>query len=187
MLIHILAVTFILIGTFSTQAAPAPSLFVDRTAHSVGDIITILIEENSVASASAGTNTKSEYGAEIGASGSGGLDFIPLLSGSGSTKSEHKGNGRTSRQGSLQATLTAKVVEVFPNGNMRIEGEKNIIINGERQLTVLTGVVRPEDISPRNTVSSDLIADAEITFKGKGVLANTERPGFIARIFDWLF
>jgi flagellar L-ring protein precursor FlgH len=48
-------------------------------------------------------------------------------------------------------------------------------------------VVRPEDITPRNSVMSNQIADAEITFKGKGVLANTERPGFFARIFDWLF
>jgi flagellar L-ring protein FlgH len=181
--------TFIIIsaGIFPLYASPAPSLFSDRTARAIGDIITVEIVENSSASASAVTNTKAEYGAELGASGSGGLDFIPLLSGTGSSKSEHKGNGRTSRSGSLSATLTAKVVEVYPNGNMKIEGEKSVIINGEKQLTILTGIVRPEDITPRNTVSSDLIADAEITFKGKGVLANSERPGFFARIFDWLF
>jgi flagellar L-ring protein FlgH len=184
---YIVILIAVLMNSLISFASPAPSLFSDRIAHTVGDIITVEIVENSSASASAITNTKAEYGAEVGASGSGALKFIPLLSGSGSTKSEHKGNGKTSRQGSLSATLTVKVVEVFPNGNMRIEGEKNIIINGERQLTVLRGVVRPEDITPRNSVSSDLIADAEITFKGKGVLANSERPGIIARVFDWLF
>lgn len=167
--------------------APAPSMFADRVARRVGDVVTIEIIENTSATAVAGTNTKEEYDAGLDGGGSGGMDFIPLFSAKGSTKSEHKGDGRTIRQGRLTGTITAKVVEVFPNGNLRIEGQKSVVINGERQLTVLSGVVRPEDIRPNNTVSSDLIADAEITFKGKGVLANTERPGFFAKIFDWLF
>ena len=168
-------------------STPAPSMYADRIAHRVGDVVTVRIIENTTASAVANTKTKSEYDAELGGSGSGSLDFIPIFSGTGSTKSEHKGDGRTTRQGYLSGTVTAKVVEVFPNGNLRIEGEKSLIINGERQLTILTGVVRPEDISPDNSIASSMIADAEITFKGKGVLANTERPGFFARIFDWLF
>jgi flagellar L-ring protein precursor FlgH len=183
---HLLIILLLAI-TCAAIAAPAPSLFADRIARNVGDIITIEIVENSVASASARTNTKSEYDAKVSAGGTGALDFIPLLGADGSTKSEHKGDGRTSRQGSLRATLTAKVVEVLPNGNMRIEGEKNLIINGERQVTVLKGIIRPEDVSPQNIVSSDMIADAEITFKGKGILANTERPGFFARLLNWLF
>jgi flagellar L-ring protein precursor FlgH len=176
-----------LLCTAAQAVAPAPSLFADRIARRVGDILTVQIVENTTATAIAGTNTKAEYDAEIDGSGTGGLDFIPLFSGKGSTKSEHKGDGRTLRQGRLTGTLTAKVVEVFPNGNLRIEGQKEVVINGERQLTILTGVVRPEDVTPQNTISSDLIADARITFKGKGVLANTERPGLFARIFDWIF
>jgi flagellar L-ring protein FlgH len=168
-------------------ASPAPSMYSDRIARRVGDVVTIQIVENSSASAVASTNTKEEYGASLDGSGSGGLKFIPLFSATGNTKSEHKGDGRTVRQGSVTGVLTAKVVEVFPNGNLRIEGQKSVIINGERQLTVLTGVVRPEDVTLQNTVTSDLIADAQITFKGKGVLANAERPGFFARLFDWLF
>jgi flagellar L-ring protein precursor FlgH len=168
-------------------ASPAPSLFEDRKAHAPGDIITIQIVENSTASVSARTNTKAEYNAGLSAGGTGALDFIPLLSGTGSTTSEHKGDARTSRQGSLRATLTAKVVEVFPNGNMRIEGQKVLMINGDKQLTILTGVIRPEDVTSDNSISSDLIADAQITFKGKGILANSEHPGIFARIFDWIF
>ena len=76
---------------------------------------------------------------------------------------------------------------ILPNGDLRIEGEKSIIINGERQLTILSGTVRQQDITPQNTITSDLIGDAEISYKGKGVLANTERPGIFARIFDWIF
>ena len=167
--------------------APAPSMFADRVARHVGDVLTIQIIENTTATAVAGTNTKEEYDAGLQGSGTGGLDFIPLFSAGGSSKSEHKGDGRTVRQGRLTGVISARVVEVFPNGNLRVEGQKTLIINGERQLTVLSGVVRPEDISPGNVIRSDLIADAEITFKGKGVLANTERPGFFARIFDWFF
>jgi flagellar L-ring protein FlgH len=173
--------------TLSAFATPGPSLFSDRIAHQVGDIITVMIVENSSASVSAGTHTKAEYNAALGASGTGAMDFIPLLSGTGNTASEHKGNGNTSRTGTLTATMTVKIVEVYPNGNFRIEGTKTVIINGEKQLTVLTGVIRPEDISQRNAITSDMIADAEITFKGKGVVGNCERPGIFTRIFDWIF
>ncbi|MCC6477536.1 flagellar basal body L-ring protein FlgH [bacterium] len=165
----------------------APSLYSDCIARQVGDQLTVLIIENSLATASARTNTKGEYDAEASAGGTGALDFIPLLSGSGSTKSEHKGTGSTTRQGTLRASRVTRVVEVLPNGDLRIEGQKSVVINGEKQLTILSGTVRQQDITPSNTVTSDLIGDAEISYKGKGVLANTERPGFFARIFDWLF
>jgi flagellar L-ring protein precursor FlgH len=168
-------------------AEPAPSMFSDRIAHQVGDMLTVQIVENTSATAVATTNTKEEYNADLNGGGTSGFSkFIPFGA-TGSTKSEHKGNGSTVRQGRLTGTLTAKVVEVFPNGNMRIEGQKCLVINGEKQITILRGVVRPEDIAPGNVISSDVVADAEITFKGKGVLANAERPGILARIFDWLF
>ncbi|MBU1983838.1 flagellar basal body L-ring protein FlgH, partial [bacterium] len=158
----------------SLWASPAPSMFADRIARNVGDVLTVRIVENTTATAIAGTNTKSEYKAGVDAGGTGALDFIPLLGGDGGAKSEHKGDGRTSRQGRLTGVVTAKIIEVYPNGNLRIEGQKSVIINGERQLTILTGVIRPEDITPDNTILSNMIADAEITFKGKGILANTE-------------
>jgi flagellar L-ring protein precursor FlgH len=182
-----LLILLTMIPVLAQAAVPAPSMYSDRVARQVGDILTVQIVENTVASAVANTNTKEEYAADVAAGGTGALDFIPLLSGNGSTKSEHKGDGRTTRQGRISGVVTAKIVEVFPNGNLRIEAQKSIIINGERQMTILTGVIRPEDLSTSNAVSSDLIADAQITFKGKGVLANAERPGIFARIFDWIF
>lgn len=186
-MLNCLRILALLAAPFLLAAKPAPSLYADRIARDVGDILTIQIVENTSASAVAGTNTKAEYGAELSAGGTGALDFIPLLSGSGSSKSEHKGDGRTTRQGRLTGSVTARVVEVFPNGYLRIEGQKSIVINGERQITVLTGVVRPDDVAPNNMVRSDQISDAQITYKGKGNLANTERPGIIARVFDWIF
>jgi flagellar L-ring protein precursor FlgH len=179
--------TIVLLIPAVMLAAPAPSMFADKVARQVGDILTVQIVENTTATVTAGTNTKEEYNADLTGSGTGGLSkFIPFGA-SGGTSSEHKGNGQTNRQGKLTGILTARVVEVFPNGNLRIEGQKCLLINGEKQMTVLTGIVRPEDISPQNVITSDAIADAELSFKGKGVLANAERPGIITRIFDWLF
>ncbi|MBL0061209.1 MAG: flagellar basal body L-ring protein FlgH [bacterium] len=185
--LSLIALPLILQASGVTKRGIAPSLYSDCIARNVGDQLTVLIIENSLASASARTNTKGEYDAEVTAGGTGALDFIPLLSGSGSTKSEHKGTGTTTRQGTLRASVVSRVIEVLPNGDLRIEGEKSIIINGEKQLTILSGTVRQKDITPQNTITSDLIGDAEISYKGKGVLANTERPGIIARIFDWIF
>ena len=85
-------------------ASPAPSMYQDRIARDVGDILTIEIKDNTTASVTANTNTKAEYGAEVSAGGTGALDFIPLLNGSGNTKSEHKGNGNTARQGNLRGS-----------------------------------------------------------------------------------
>jgi flagellar L-ring protein FlgH len=181
-------IAFVSLFTLTAQAGmPAPSMYADRIARRVGDVITVQIVENTTASAVAQTNTKEEYTANLDGGGTGGLKVIPLFSANGATKSEHKGNGTTTRQGQITGVLTAKVVEVFPNGNLRIEGQKSVIINGEKQITILTGVVRPEDVSLQNSVTSDVIADAQITLKGKGVLANAERPGFFARLFDWIF
>ena len=171
----------------SSIAGPAPSMYADRLARKVGDVITIEIVENASAQSSARTSTKSENKAQLDGGGTGALDFIPLFKLDGKQKNEQKGDGTTSRQGALRTTLSAKIIEVFPNGNLKIEGKKTININGEKQLTVLTGIVRPEDVTPENTVPSYLIADAKISFYGKGMLQDAQEPGVFARIFNWIF
>lgn len=174
-------------GELASFAKPAPSMFADCRARQVGDIITIEIVENATAQASARTATTSENKASLEGGGSGSLGFIPLFGLDGKQKNEQKGDGRTSRQGALRTTLTAKIVEVLPNGNMKIEGKKVININGEKQQTVLTGIIRPEDITPENTVPSYLIADAKISYYGKGMIQDAQSPGVFARIFNWIF
>ena len=79
------------------------------------------------------------------------------------------------------------VREVFPNGNLYIEGKKEIIINNERQYIILSGVIRPEDIQTDNSITSDLIADARIEYSGRGVLADKQRPGWAGRILDYVW
>ena len=160
------------------------SLFADPRARRVGDLVRILIVERSEATTSASTGAKST--GEVDVSGRGLLEsVIPLLAGSGETRFD--GQGRSVRSGSVKAQLTAQVVEVLPNGLLRLEGRQTIRVNEEEQEMVLSGLVRPQDIGPDNTVLSGYVADARITFRGSGVLASKQRPGLLSRLFGWLF
>jgi flagellar L-ring protein precursor FlgH len=105
------------------------------------------------------------------------------------TKSDFKGEGDTNREGNLVATITAKVVEVMPNGNLVLESRKEITINNEKQILVLTGIVRGEDISADNAVFSNRIADAQVYYVGDGVIQDKQNPGWMVRVLDrvWPF
>jgi len=159
------------------------SLFSDVKARRVGDIVTILIQENTVASSTADTDAGHEQ--EIkGSEGRGALSFLPLF-GFGS-KVKYKGKGSTQRQGRIRGEMTAKIVEVLGGGSYRIEGRREVKINGEREVIVVSGVVRARDIDAGNRVLSTHIADAQITYEGKGVVEAAHEPGFLTKILDWL-
>jgi flagellar L-ring protein FlgH len=166
-------------------------LFVDRKAHLVQDIVTIRIVEAASASGEANTATDRE------SSVSGSLEALfgfektlqnnginPASVVKGGLSNSFDGSGATSRKNSLLATITAVVREVFPNGNLYIEGKKEVIINNERQYIIVSGVIRPEDIGPDNSIRSDLIADARIEYSGRGILAEKQRPGWLGRVLD---
>jgi flagellar L-ring protein precursor FlgH len=76
-----------------------------------------------------------------------------------------------------------RVTGLTPNGDLTVQGEQELLLNGERQLIVLSGVVRPRDIAENNTVSSSRLADARIEFDGEGFIADKSKPGWIARFF----
>lgn len=159
-------------------------LYSDARARQVGDLVTIIIVERAEATTAASTGAEREGSLKIGP-GEGLLDFLPLLGASGGSKFD--GSGRTARSGSVKAQMTARVVEVLPGGALRVEGRQTIVINDEEQELVLTGVIRPEDISRENTVLSTYVADARITVRGKGALGREQKPGILTRLFDWLF
>jgi flagellar L-ring protein precursor FlgH len=102
---------------------------------------------------------------------------------------DFKGTGTTNRTGTIVGTITARVVEVMPNGTLSVESRKDITINHEKQVLILRGAVRPEDISITNTVASNKVADAEIYLVGDGVLQEKQKPGWLVRILDraWPF
>ena len=87
----------------------------------------------------------------------------------------------------MSGKMSATIVEVLDSGLLSIEGTRLVEVNGEKQETVLSGLVRPEDIRPDNTVYSYSIANATISYKGKGVVTQAGKPGIIARIWNWIF
>ncbi len=164
------------------------SLFTDIKAHRVGDIITVLVVEQN--SASNQVESKSEKSTSIntaGGPGIGSLNFIPLFGGKADNSSSFDGKGENLRSGSIRAKISVTVVEVRHNGDLVVEGSRIIGINGDEETIYLSGVVRSRDVSPDNTVQSFQIADAEISYTGKGNAATAARPGFFTRLLGWIF
>lgn len=164
------------------------SLFTDIKAGQVGDILTVLIYEQSRASNQVSSKTEKSSGFDMSTGpGVGKLDFIPTFGLSSSGKSTHDGKGSNQRNGSLRAKMSVTVMEVKPNGDLIIEGNRTIGLSSDQETLTLSGVVRQRDISPDNTVDSYLIADAVIKYNGKGATNTGSRPGPIIRLLNWLF
>jgi flagellar L-ring protein precursor FlgH len=170
--------------------ANSPNLFLfrDEKARHVGDIVTIQVVENASATNSATTATQKEGEVNLSApalfgieAGNSQLNFGNILQGAGGIS--FNGTGTTSRTGQLQAAISARVVQVLPNGDMRIEGNKQVTINGENQILTIRGLVRPKDVSLNNQVLSSSIADMAVLFNGKGVVADANKPGWLYKVF----
>jgi len=171
------------------------SLFSDQRARYVGDILTVKITEISQASESATTDTsrKSQTVGQItGLLGlenhqNGPLKNMPNLINSNMPNNDFSGAGATTRTGSLSATITVRVMEVLPNGNLAIEGKREIYVNNEKKEILLQGIVRPRDIAFDNSVLSTQVADAKVKYTGIGVVAEKQRPGWGQRVLDYLW
>jgi len=169
-------------------AAPVHNLFGDRKALGTDDILTVIISESATAGSKSGTNTSKQNDMSLqGSAGSGLLKFLPSFAASGGNKVDYTGQAGTSREGSLDAKISARVVKVLDNGNLLIDGSKVVEINDEKEIIKVSGIVRPQDIEANNIVYSYNIADAQITYSGKGVVHNGERPGLFVRFLNWLF
>jgi flagellar L-ring protein FlgH len=150
----------------------------------VGDIVTVIIQEDANAIQSANTSASQDSKAEA-ESGVGIFEFFKAFSFNYSD--EGSANGSVQRSGTLEADITTQVVDILPNGSLGIVGSKMIKMNGEEQIIKLSGIIRPEDISKENTIYSKKVADASIEYEGKGVVSDKQRPGLFERIFNWLF
>ena len=164
------------------------SLFTDIRAHKVGDLLTVLIVETSSARNAVGTTTKksASFDAE-GGPGIGPLDFVGVFGLNGATDQSSGSNGSTSRTGQLKAQMTVQVAGVRDNGDLVIQGTRVVGINNDKEMITLTGIVRSEDVTTSNTVYSHQIADAQISYRGKGTAANGGKPGVVTRVLNWLF
>jgi len=183
-------------------------MFLDTKARNLGDIVTIQIIESSKATNKANTTTGRDSSLSAGVESFLGIENwwedkvlrwlgtdMPKVnpfgaaSVSGSMTSDFKGDGTTSRSGDLTAFITCRVTEVLPNGNLRIVGTREILVNHENQVIVLSGVIRPRDINDQNIIASRFIADAKIAYSGSGIIDDRQRPGWLANFLDaaWPF
>ena len=180
----------------SIWQASTPGLVDDMKARRIGDTLTVVISEQTSASTAATTATGRSaemsagipnfLGMETNMTGiKNWMDLNKLIS--ASTASKYDGSGSTTRKDNLTATITARVIDVLPNGNLLIEGRRNVIVNNEDQMILLEGTVRPRDISHENTINSSLVADARITYSGNGVISDRQRPGWLMNIVDFVW
>jgi flagellar L-ring protein precursor FlgH len=164
------------------------SLFSDIKAHKVGDILTVNIYENTQATNKAETKAeKTGQSAVEGGPGVGFLDFIPLFGASMKNKNTFDGKGENLRNRNLRAKMSVTVVALRENGDLVIEGTRTVGISTDKETLTLTGIVRQRDINSDNSIDSYLIADAEISYRGKGSITSASRPGPIMRFLNWLF
>ncbi len=185
----------VILGFFLAAQSPSQersssnmlNLFGDVRAHRVGDIITINIVEFSQGSHQTDSRTEKESQIGVKGAGNGAAKFLPLFGMDAQNYVNFSGSGDTKRTGVLKAKMTAVIKSVDENGNFIIEGTREVEVNNDRLLMLVTGIVRPEDISNDNIVMSYQIANAKITYKGKGHADRSQKPGWITRIFNWLF
>jgi flagellar L-ring protein precursor FlgH len=165
-------------------------MFEDRRANSVGDILTVTVSE--ISSANKNNETKTEKNSSWTAAIS--SFFYPnFLNYKGSMPAvqynsdlKHDGNGAINNSETIVAQVAVKVMDVLPNRNLVIEGRRETSFAGERQTIVLHGIVRPEDISPTNSIQSCNIADATIQIVGRGTVSDVTRKGWFTQIVDKL-
>ena len=155
----------------------------DRRAKKVGDILSVTLSETfssnkAVTNSSGKTDT---IGAEVGPTGL--LRNFAGLGGSASKTNSFSGSMATNQSNSLSGTLSATVVRVFPNGNLEIKGQKKLRITEGTEYIRLSGIIRPQDISTTNSVSSAKIAEAQIEYVGAGILDSATKPGWGSKIF----
>lgn len=177
------------------------TIFLDYKARRIGDVVIVRIEESSSASNSTSNSTSktTNYNAGITA-----MLGLPLNFGSNNflgsgqafqptigatTGNSHQGQGSTDKSDKFTATIAARIVDIMPSGNLVIEGNREIIIDQEKQTITLKGIVRQKDIDATNTVSSSAIADAQITYTGAGSNSSAVKKGWLAKVIDviWPF
>ncbi|MBC8003406.1 MAG: flagellar basal body L-ring protein FlgH [Opitutaceae bacterium] len=170
------------------------SMFADKRARSVGDIITVLVQESNAATKE--NNTKTSKNVSVDAAlqtflySPAGSSFLtkngqmPALK--AYSKNSFDGGGQINNSERITTRLAVRVVDTLPNGNLIIEGKRQTVVAGETTDAVLRGTVRAEDVTANNTIFSYNIADARIQFLSKGSLSDSQRKGWFLRIWDKL-
>lgn len=165
-------------------------MYSDPIARAINDIVTIQVSETSTASNKAELTTSKKTQIQMGIDNFLGLEqdmgskisdnFDNASMVGATTNNSNAGEGESKRETSLTAYISARVIDVMPNGNMVIEAKKEVQVNKEKQVAVLTGIIRPRDIAYNNIIQSNKIADMQIKFSGKGPVSAQAKRGWLS-------
>lgn len=167
-------------------------MFADRRATRIGDIITIVVQENSSTSKDSLTKTAKKSGLDASISS---FFYSPeasgLLTKNGKlpalkmqSQNDFSGGGSINNSEKIVTRIAVRVIDVLPNQNLLIEGTRQTTFSGETQDVVLRGTVRPDDVMANNTIFSYNIADAQIKFVSKGTVSDTQKKGWFTKVWD---
>ncbi len=164
------------------------SLFSDTKAHRIGDLITVVLSENTTAQKTASTSSNKDQTVDFAAPTLLGGPVLhnnkEILNNQVDMGNSFAGDGASSQSNSLNGSITVFVAQVLPNGNLVIRGEKKMTLNQGDEYLRISGIVRPADVSPSNTVPSTKVANAEILYSGDGAINDANRQGWLARFFN---
>lgn len=157
------------------------SLYADTKAHRVGDTVQVLVLESTQAESSAGTGLAGSNGLTVA-----GRADNSAAGGNLSLAGDARGNGQTSRSGSVRSIVTAQVTAITADGNLVLDASQEVVVNDEKQRIVVHGIARPLDISADNYVPSNRLAQATIRIDGSGPVAGAQKTGVIFRFLKWM-
>jgi flagellar L-ring protein FlgH len=164
------------------------ALFENPIARHVGDIVTIILSEATNAQKSATTKTAKSTNVDLPGMTLFGspvtIHGTPVLSANINDASKFDGEGNSAQSNSLTGYVTVTVARVLPNGNLYVKGEKKIWINQGQENVLLSGVIRPIDLSPDNSIASSKVANARISYGGKGAIADANAQSWLSRFFN---
>jgi len=170
------------------QAGREMVLAANPVAHQVGDIVTIVLNEQTAAKKSATTSTSKDTGVSMPGSILLGrpvtINGNPILHNSIDDSTKFSGQGASAQSNSLTGYLTATVLKVLPNGNLFIAGEKQIGLNQGKEFIRVTGIIRPIDLAADDSIPSFRVASAQITYNGKGAIADANAQSWLSRFFN---
>jgi flagellar L-ring protein FlgH len=184
-------------GSLWSPSAKYYDMFSDHKAKQVGDLVIVQVLESSSADKEAtteasransvDTSVTNFLGLPLNKSSVLGNKLEPTIKLDGSSK--FSGDGKTTRKGTLSASVSARVIRVLPSGNLLIKGKKQIRVNDESQYIMVSGIIRPEDIMWNNSIMSTNIADLKVDYYGSGIIGDQQNKGFLARAIDkiWPF
>ncbi len=163
----------------------SPSLFADIKAKQVGDLVTVVISEGAESSLKASTDLSKDLDHSNQAGVGPFVKLLPEIAVKSGQKSS--ASGQTTIASKLAATVTAKVIQVLPNGNLQIQAQRMLETNSEKQEITLTGTVRPQDIGSDNTVLSTYVSDIVVKYSGKGAIGDRQKEGLLTKIVKYIF